>query len=59
MAIFLPFLGVNPSVFADSACPIISITLSRLAIAAACDRTASIFASARSESAMSDLARNR
>ena len=51
MAIFSPFLAVSPSVIADSICPIMLATLSPPAITVACDRVASVFASARSESA--------
>jgi hypothetical protein len=51
MAIFSLFLGVGASVIADSACPIISATLSLLTIVVAVDREASVFAFSRSESA--------
>ena len=52
MAIFSPFLGVGPSVIADSACPIMPAWLSPPAIAVAVDFVISVFPSARSESAM-------
>lgn len=47
--VFSPFPRVSPSMVADSACPIIPTTLSRLAIVVAFDRVVSIFASARSK----------
>ena len=49
MLIFSPFLAANPSVIADSTCPIMPTTLSPPAIAVVFDRVASVFASARSE----------
>ena len=51
MTIFSPYLAMNPSVIADSACPIISTTLSNPTIAVAFDRVVSVFASAQSKSA--------
>ena len=43
MAIFSPFLVVNPSVIADTACPIISATLLPPAIVVAFDQVVSVF----------------
>lgn len=43
MAIFSPFLVLNPSVIADSACPIIFASLSPPTIAVAVDFVISVF----------------
>ncbi len=52
MAIFSPFPGVNTSVIADSACPVILSMLSNPTIVVAFDQLFSVLASAPSESAM-------
>ena len=59
MVIYSPLPGVNLSVIADNAGPIMSAILSNQAIVVVFDQIVSVFASARSESATLHRASNR